>query len=77
MYSDLLPKFYIIFPDSNKVILGKEGWEQALLLVLWAICSKYALYLSWISNNSQKYEGMMQLLITDALLFNCRILPRG
>ena len=27
--------------------------------------------------SSQKDKEMMQLLIIDALLFNCRILPRG
>ena len=51
---------------SSKVILAKWGWEQVLLWASPGICSKYTLYFSWISKNSEKDKRMMLLLIIDA-----------
>ena len=69
-------QFHMIFPDSNKVILARGGWEQVLLRVSPAVGSKYTLNLSWILKSFQKDERMIQVLKIDALLFNRRILPR-
>ena len=77
MFCGFAAQFDVIFPDSKKASLAKGGWEQALLWVSPSICSRYTLSLSWISSSSQNNEGMMQLLINDALLFNCRNLTTG
>ena len=61
----------MIFPDSNKVILARGGWEQVLLRVSPAVGSKYTLYLSWILKSFQKDERMIQ--VPKLMLFSSTV----